>query len=410
MVQSTRRQFGLLAASIAVPYALSRPALAQGAKEVITFAGVTFSEAGRGDKLRAWVDGFNKSQDRIEVQAIGMPFATLANTVFTQMGGGAGPDLVRFDQIDYYAAVEAKRILPLDEALAGGNYTLTGPNKYLNVVGKTYGVAFESSNYALLYNKALQATAPANFDEFVAAAKAATGNGNYGFACRATMAERPGFWQDLCNAVYGFGGRWSDGHELTLNSPAVVAGVEAYKRIYESGALPKGADAATYRRMFWEGKLAMEIDNGGVAAILQAQSPSLPLMAAPSPYPTKAQGLILAPLTINANTKNKAAATTFLKWTLEPGPQRALQGILGASNVATVVERTPEELAQSPFLRVYDAQTPNSVPQLVEGFEVRTPEVQQIVLEQTLRVLQAGMDPKRAMDDAQRMAQARLKR
>ena len=407
MIHPTRRQLGLLTASLA----LARPAIAQGAKEVITFAGVTFSEAGRGDKLRAWVDAFNKSQDRIEVQAIGMPFATLANTVFTQMGGGAGPDLVRFDQIDYYAAVEAKRILPLDEVIAAGKYNFTAPNKYLQVAGKTYGVAFESSNYVLLYNKALMTgAAPGNFEDFLAAAKAATGNGNYGFACRATMAERPGFWQDLCNAVYGFGGRWSDGATLTLNSPAVVEGINAYKRIYDSGALPKGADAATYRRMFWEGKLAMEIDNGGVAAIFHAQAPTLPLVGAPSPYPTRAQGLILAPLTINANTKNKAAAATFLNWTLQPGPQRDLQRILGASNVATVVDRTPAELEAEPWLKVYDAQTPNSVPQLVEGFEIKTPEVQQIVLEQTLRVLQAGMDPKRAMDDAQRLALARVKR
>ena len=88
------------------------PAFAQG-KQVLTFAGVTFSEAGRGDRLRAWVEKFNKSQDKIEVQPVALPFATLANTVFTQMGGGAGPDLVRFDQIDFYAAVAAKRILPV---------------------------------------------------------------------------------------------------------------------------------------------------------------------------------------------------------------------------------------------------------------------------------------------------------
>ena len=59
---------------------------------------------------------------------------------------------------------------------------------------------------------------------------------------------------------------------------------------------------------------------------------------------------------------------------------------------------------------MYDEQTPNSVPQLVEGFEVKTPEVQQIVLEQVIRVLQAGSDPKRAMDDAQRQAASRVRR
>ena len=65
-------------------------ALAQ-SKQVLTFAGVTFSEAGRGDRLKAWVEKFNKSQDKIEVQPVALPFATFANTVFTQMGGGGGP-------------------------------------------------------------------------------------------------------------------------------------------------------------------------------------------------------------------------------------------------------------------------------------------------------------------------------
>ena len=68
----------------------STTALAQ-TKEVITFAAVTFSEAGRGDRLKAWVDKFNKSQDAIEVQPVALPFASFAKTIFTQMGGGAGP-------------------------------------------------------------------------------------------------------------------------------------------------------------------------------------------------------------------------------------------------------------------------------------------------------------------------------
>ncbi len=48
-----------------------------------------------------------------------------------------------------------------------------------------------------------------------------------------------------------------------------------------------GADAATYRRMFWEGKIAMNIDNGGVAGIFAAQNPNLGFKAAPSPFPNR---------------------------------------------------------------------------------------------------------------------------
>ena len=386
------------------------PASAQ-TKTVLTFAGATFAEAGRGEKLKAWVETFNKSQDQIEVQPIAIPFSTLANTVFTQMGGGGGPDLVRFDQIDFYAAIPANRILPFDDTIKDADYALSAPNNYLKVNGKRYGIAFEISNYVLLYNKSLlkDGKAPATFDEFMSTAKAATAEGRFGYAFRATLAERSGFWQDLCNFVFGFGGRWSDENgNLTLNSPKVVEGVTAYKTIYDLGATPRGADAATYRRMFWEGKLAMEIDNGGVAGIFNQQSPDLPLVAAPSPFPTRAQGLILAPLTVNANTKNKEAAFTFVKWTLQPENQKSLQDILGASSVATKVERSAEDNARKPWLKVYDDQTPNSIPQLVLGFESKTPEIQQIVLEQVLKVLQGGANPQKAMDEAQQIVTTRV--
>ncbi len=379
-------------------------------KTVITFAGATFAEAGRGDKLRAWVEQFNKSQDKIEVQPVTIPFSTFANTVFTQMGGGGGPDLVRLDQTDYYAAVEANRLLPMDDLVKPG-LKWSAPDKFLKVGDKRFGIPFEISNYVLILNGALVPNPPKDFDAFVDAAKAATKDGNYGFAFRATMAERAGFWQDVCNYVYGFGGRWSDdAGNLTLNSPKVIEGVAAYKRMYDAGAIPKGADAATYRRMFWEGKLGMEIDNGGVATIFYTQSPTMKLVAAPSPFPTKAQGLILAPLAVNANTKSKDAVKTFLGWMLEPEHQASLQQLLGASNVATVVPRPEADLKDRPWLAVFDAQTENSVPQLVTGYETKTPEIQQIVLEAVLRVLQAGQDPKRAMDDAQRLASSRVSR
>lgn len=409
MLHTTRRMALAGAMALAALPGTTGSAFAQG-KTTISFAGVTFSEAGRGDRLREWVDKFNKSQDKIEVTTLGLPFATFANTMFTQMGGGGGPDLIRFDTIDFYAAVPAGRILPFDDYIKDGDYKFSAPNDYLKVNGKRYGVAFEISNYVMMYNPALlkDGKVPTTFDELLAVTKAATGGGNYGYAYRATMAERNGFWQDLCNYVFGFGGRWSDGKALTLNAPKVIEGVTAYKRMYDSGAIPKGADAATYRRMFWESKVAIEIDNGGVAGIFNQQAPNLAWMAAPAPFPTRAQGLILAPLTVNANTKNKDAAFTFVKWALQPENQKALQDILGASSVATDVPRSAEDLAKKPWLKVYDDQTPNAVPQLVGGFEVRTPELQQIIIEQVLKVLQGGMDPKKAMDEAQELAVAKM--
>ena len=407
MLRPTRRQFALGTAAAFVPAILGKPAIAQGARETLSFAAVTFSESGRGEKLKAWVEAFNKSQDRYEVQPLALPFSTFANTIFTQMGGGGGPDIVRFDHIDYHAAVPAERILPLDDLIDTSGLKLTATDQYMKIGGKRYGFTFESSNYMLLSNAALLpgGKPPTDFDGFLAAAKAATGNGAYGYAYRATMAERPGFWQDLCNFVFGFGGRFSDDKsQLTLTTPEVIAGLTAYKAMYESGAIPKGTDAATYRRMFWEGKLAMEVDNGGVAGIFYGQAPTLKLLASPAPFPTRTQGLIMAPVTINSNTKKKAGAVAFLNWALAVQNQTDLQQLMGASNVATIVPRPAADLAAKPWLADYDGQTPYSIPQLITGLETKTPELQQIILENALKVLQAGLDPKQAMADAQRSA------
>lgn len=386
------------------------PAVAQD-KQIVTFAAASFAEPGRGDKMRAWVAKFNQSQSKVEVQPIAIPFSSFVSTIFTQMGGGAGPDIVRFDLPEFYAAADAKRLAPLDAYISDSAFKFTAPDKYMKIGGHRYGVVFEVSNYSMLYNTALLkgGKAPANFDEFLAATKVSTAEGQFGYAFRATMAERGGMWYDLTNFVYGFGGRWSDDKgNPTLNSPKVIEGVAAYKKVYDAGVIPKGADASTYRRMFAEGKIASVIDNGGVAANLATAGKDLKLAAAPSPFPTRAQGMILAPVTINANAKNKEAAGAFLRWVLSPEAQKELQQIHGASSVATPVDRTPEELAKWPWITVYDAQTQNAVPALPQGLETKAPEIQQIIIEQVIKVLQAGADPTAAMNDAQKTVMTRV--
>jgi multiple sugar transport system substrate-binding protein len=398
-----------VAIAIATLLGASSPAFAQD-KQIVTFAAASFAEPGRGDKMRAWIAKFNQSQSKVEVQPIAIPFSSFVSTIFTQMGGGAGPDVVRFDLPEFYAAADAKRLAPLDDYISDSAFKLSAPDKYMKIGGKRYGVVFEVSNYSMMYNTALlKGKAPATFDEFLNATKAATAEGNFGYAFRATMAERGGMWYDLTNFVYGFGGRWSDDKgNPTLNSPKVIEGVAAYKKVYDANVIPKGADASTYRRMFAEGKIATVIDNGGVAANLATAGKDLKLAAAPSPFPTRAQGMILAPVTINANAKNKDAAGAFLRWVLSPEAQKELQQIHGASSVATAVDRTPEELAKWPWITVYDAQTQNAVPALPQGLETKAPEIQQIIIEQVIKVLQAGTDPTAAMNDAQKTVRTRV--
>ncbi|HLS34345.1 MAG TPA: sugar ABC transporter substrate-binding protein [Brevibacterium sp.] len=371
----------------------------------LTFAASTFGDPGRGPGLEAWLEEFNESQDDVIVEPAVVPFPTFGQTVLTQMGAGEGPDLVRFDMPEFASAADAGLLEPLDELVDVGQFELhETPDQFMFANDTRYGVIFEASNYALYHNTDLVPEPPTTFEEFLEAAEENTGGEIYGMAFRHTAQEENGMWQDIFNYVVGWGGAFSDGSQLTLNSPEVVEGLEAYQAVYDADVIPKGTDAATFRAMFNEGKVAMEIDNGGFVAAVRGANAELPFSVAPTPFPVRAQSAILAPITVNAASDDTEAAATFLEWMLQPENQKSLQLVLGSSSVATVTERTPEELEESPFLAEVDALTETSVPQVVLGFEARTPEIRSIVIEEVLRAISGEVDMQTAMDSAQERA------
>ena len=373
----------------------------------ITFAASTFGETGRGPLLEAWLKTFNASQNKVKVVPATVPFPTFAQTIATQMGAGAGPDVIRFNAQDFYQAVDAGLLEPLDNVVDSSKYSFNkAPDKANFVKGKRYGVMFEVANYALIYNTDLIKTPPKTYPEFLAAAKAATKDGVYGFAMRTTLPESNGMWQDVMNWVYGFGGAWSNGKKLTLDSPKVIDAITHYKEMYDAGVTPKGATAATYRTMFGAGKLAMEIDNSGVAANIQAMSADLHLNVAPIPFPDPTFGGIQTPTGVNANSKDKAGANAFIKWMMEPKNQESLQEALAPSSVATKTTPPAAELTKFPFQPAYAGLTENSLPQVVKGFEAQTPAIQKIVINQVISALQGSQSVEAAMKQAQQEATA----
>jgi multiple sugar transport system substrate-binding protein len=374
-----------------------------GAKTEMTFAAAMFAESGRGPKLQALLDKYNASQDQVTLKPASIPFSSFGTTILTQMAGGEGPDIIRFDHTDFYAAADAGLLEPLDDALDWSKYQFLPPDKHNFYDGKRYGIAFEISNYALIYNPRLVKSPPSTFEEFLQVAKEQTKGGTFGYAYRTTMPEQAGMWFDLCNYVYGNGGKWSTVEGTpTINSPEVVKAITAYKQVYDANVTPKGAAAADYRRMFAEGKVAMMIDNGGVPPIVLGQDADAPIDAAKAPMPSGAVGQVLTPLVVNKNTKSKDQAIKFYEWLLQPENQAAVQELLGASSTSTAVPRSDSQLKEMPYVKVYDAATTTGIPFVVAGQEVRPPEIRQIVVDAAVRVLQGNLQPQAAMDEAQK--------
>lgn len=377
-----------------------------GAPVEITFAASILGEPSRGPLLQEMLDDFNKSQDKIVVKPASIPFSSFGTTIATQLGSGAGPDFIAFDHPNFFAAVDAGHVEPIDDIVDEG--TLLPGNDNLKIDGVRYGTALDIGNYALIYNPELIKEAPTSFEELVAAAKAATKDGVYGYAMRHTQAEEAGVWYDLSGFTYGFGGTWAVDGKPTINSDANVKGVEAYKEMYESGAIPQGTDAATYRKMFAEGKVAMLVDNGGIPTVIQGTNPDAKIAAAPAPLPEGKTGQVMAVLGVNANGKHVAETKQFFSWLLAPEQQARVQAFLGGSTAATKVERTTEELEKSPYIAVFDKAGDNAESFVPNGLGVVTPQIRTVVVTAVLEALQNGGDIREALDRAQADVEALL--
>lgn len=382
----------------------------------ITFSSWHFAEPGRGVALQKIMDEYNASQGEVKVEAVSIPYPTYAATVLTQLGAGAGADVVNIEHAPWAAAQQKNLFSDITGKINKPKQGFVAADQSSSIKGKRYGVVYETNNYALIINQDLLDKAglkpPTSYPEFVAAAKALTNQGNqqYGFAFRNTMSQQSGWWADLSNFVYGNGARWTDKSGTpTINTPEVIKAVKEYQEIFKS-YVPQGADAATYRQMFWEGKVAMEIDNMSLPAIFLAGNPKLHLTVVPNPFPTPANAAQLEFLSVNHASKNQAAAIKFINYLMEPANQKKLSAAMSYQGVATQIDWGQQQPANMPWLKTYATVATHGVLQEPQGAETQTVAISTAVLSEVDKVLRQGKDPAAAMADAQKAVVALLKK
>src|SRR5690606_31493494 len=171
----------------------------------------------------------------------------------------------------------------------------------------------------------------------------------------------------------------------------------------DAGIFPKGVDAATYRRMFAQEKVAMLTDNQAVYVVTEAQNPDIRLAAAPGPFASPVTNAEIVFYTIPEGAQHPEEAALFLEWfydnLIEYG--RAVQNVVGSQSAN---EQILEEL---PYLKTF-VETPlaDNGGILPRGYETQLPEFRHIVLRHVSNVLVNNADPQREMD----LAQAELER
>lgn len=376
----------------------------------LTFANWQWLETGRGETLWEAVTAYSGANPGASFEQEATPFGDYATTLSTAMGGGQGPDVfvVLDGQFEIFA--DAGLLEPLDDVVAGS--AINSSNEPMVVDGQQLGVTWEQADYALLANKNVLDAAgitemPTTLEELIAAGQQVQDNTDAdGFAVRHRIAEFGGWSADFQNWTYGFGGSWSDGTNLTIDSAENIAAVTAFKKMYDSGVMPVGDDASTFRDKFKQNALGFMIDNGGAALSFTSGGAitGTDIISAPIPFPSNGvhQKLILA---VNANSENKDLAKDFIRWFVTEEAQTLIRPSMGAGTLATDAPLTADFLAANPWAESYVAAGSGSKSPLIVGFELRSQEIHQIILEAVERVITQDQDPAEALAEAQAAAE-----
>lgn len=372
----------------------------------LAFANWQWLEEGRGDLLWEAVTAYSGANPGASFEQEATPFGEYANTLSTALGGGQGPDVFIVLDSLYVVLADAGLLEPLDDVVAASS--VNSSNDELVVGGQQLGVTWEQVPYALLGNKNVLDEAgitemPSTLEELIAAAQQVEDNTDAdGFAVRHRIAEFGGWSLDFQNWPLGYGGGWSDGTNLTIDSPENIAAVTAFKQMYDSGAMPVGDDASTFRNKFKENSLGFMIDNSG-AALSFTSGGSITgedIISAPLPFPQPGahQKLILA---VNANSENKELAKDFVRWFLTEEGQTLIRPPLGASTLATDVALPAEFVTANPWAQTYVDLGASTKSTLIPGFELQSVEYFQTIMEAVERVITQGQDPAEALGEAQ---------
>lgn len=227
--------------------------------------------------LNKIVEEYNKSQDKIEVEALYQgSYQEALNKFKSVQGTDKAPALIQLNEISTEYMYNSGAITPMQEFVKKDNYDLTKLEdtliNYYTINGTLYSMPFNSSASILLYNKAAfkevgldPEKAPKSYKELAEAAKKLTkGTERYGFA----MIMDAWFIEQLLaneNTLYV-----NEENGRAGKSPTAVAyNGEKIKTIFnwlndmyrDNTATSYGKEYQNTRAAFLSGKVSMYIDS-----------------------------------------------------------------------------------------------------------------------------------------------------
>lgn len=227
-----------------------------------TFALTLWTKEGEGDGslqyVKSLTDAYTALRPNVTIEVVNKDVETLREDFQTTGLGGDAPELLWTvaDHVGPFTAADL--ILPLDDMVDRATFVPAAADA-VTAGGTLWGAPVSFGNQLMLYwNKDLAgATAPADSDAWVAAAKTLTTGDQFGIVFNQTES----FW--LVPFLGGFGGKVfaDDGVTPTLNTDAMKGALQfLYDLKYTDKVTPAEADYNVADALFKDGKAAFIIN------------------------------------------------------------------------------------------------------------------------------------------------------
>jgi len=392
-------------------------AQAAAAGTVLEFPSYQATEAGFSDWWKEAIARFESQHPDVKIQLSQVQFDTHHDKMATRFAAGNPPDIVHVSTRFYFGLADRGLLEPLDGYLAKENI-LKGwaPLQETMVVGgQTYGILLLTYAYALYYNEQMFKEAgiapPKTMDELRQAARAlTTGPGRYGISL--VTAPSTDMYMEITRFLAGFGGDWTPGGKLTVNSPEAVQALTFYRELVQQGYAPRNQLAANARLLFFSGRTAMIHDGSWLLAMKatapDSVKPHVKVILPPfKKLPTGQSNSISMPAKLDP--AKKRLVWEFMKILATPDMQRRYTELV-RSPAPLAGSVTPEIVEKIPELAVFSkAMSAAEVSVFPRGYEKHFDVMSKILIDGFTEALATNRDSKAILDEAQQKIAGALK-
>jgi multiple sugar transport system substrate-binding protein len=277
--------------------------------------------------LYLYIDKFNQSQDKINIEAKFIPFAEFKRQLTVALVGGTPPDCVLVDNPDFAAYIDMGAFEALDDRIADWEYGkydfYPGPWASATWEGKQYGIPFETNTLVLFYNVDMFKKAgldpdkpPTTWEELNQYAEKLTKDGVYGLSVCAVASEEGTFqWLPFLQQ--------NGGNVFNLDSPEAVEALQLWvdwvKNGYVSKEILNMDQWSGVRPQFQNENAAMMVNGPWCIVPIRAEVPNLNWRLAVLPGRVKqASAMGGVNIGIVKGAKNADAAWEYIKWLYAP--------------------------------------------------------------------------------------------